>query len=61
MNNHMPAISEDKAELLKNFPFIAELRIKLEISYKMEMQKLQFSKLKSVTIVVVTYPSVCRP
>lgn len=41
----MHVISGDKAELLRNFVFTTKLIIKLEILYKMEMQKLQFSKL----------------
>jgi len=58
----MHVISGDKAKLLRNFLFTTELRIKLEISiYKMEMQKLQFSKSNSVTAVSATHFSVCRP
>lgn len=49
----MHVISGDKT-VLRNFLFTTELRIKLEISYKMEMQKLQFSKLESVMNVSVT-------
>lgn len=38
--------------IIEELPFNTELRIKLEISYKMEMWKLQFSKIKLVMIVI---------
>lgn len=41
--------------------FTTELGIKLGISYKMEMWKLQFSKLKLAMTGSVIHFSVCRP
>lgn len=50
-----------QGRIIEEFPFNTELGIKLEISYKMEIQKLQSSKIKLVMILSVIHFSVCRP
>lgn len=50
----MYVISENEAELLSNFLSSTELTNKLEISYRMEIEKLKFLKRKSVMNVSVT-------
>lgn len=51
----MYVISENEAELLSNFLSSTELTNKLEISYRMEIEKLKFLKRKSVMNVSVTF------
>lgn len=51
----MYVISGNEAELLSNFLSSTELTNKLEISYRMEIEKLKFLKLKSVMNVSVTF------
>jgi len=51
----MYVISGNEAELLSNFLSSTELTNKLEISYRMEIEKLKFLKRKSVMNVSVTF------